>query len=321
MAHCKNCGRELPASSSGTSVSCPYCGSMLPAAMDAPAGASVPVPSARRPRPPVTTVIVAINALVFVAMVLRGVSPAFPNTLQLLQWGADWGPLSLDGQPWRMLTSVFVHVGIIHIALNMWCLWNLGYLAERVFDRWTYILIYGFCGLFGNLASLWFHPTVVGAGASGAIFGIAGALIAAFYLGHLPLPKAAMRQTLRSLLTFAAYNLFFGAAIPGIDNSAHIGGLVSGLALGAAMSKYLTAPADARARRRFFVFAVAAVLFVVGMMYVKKKNGYVTQQGQPTAQRLHLRRTWPATLPSGYSAFSSCALVSFTMSAAWPRTE
>jgi len=129
-----------------------------------------------------TTLLVGINVTVFVLMVLTGVSPLTPTTPQLLRWGANWGPLSLGSQAWRMLTSNYVHGGLIHIFFNMWCLLNLGAVAERVFDRWTYVLIYTASGLAGSLASLWWHPMVVGVGASGAIFGMAAALIAALYL-------------------------------------------------------------------------------------------------------------------------------------------
>jgi rhomboid protease GluP len=224
----------------------------------------------------VTTALIGLNVLVFIAMVLSGLSPIEPNVNQLLRWGANFGPLSLDGQPWRMLASNYVHIGIIHIALNMWCLWNLGFLAERIFDPWTYVLTYTACGIGGSLASLWIHPLGVGAGASGAIFGMAGALIAALYLGHLPVPKSAIQGTLKSLLTFAGYNLFFGAVAPGIDNSAHIGGLLMGLAIGALLSKHLTQPPEVRRQWRLYVFVgVALALFAAGA-YVKKKNGGVT---------------------------------------------
>src|SRR6195256_3093633 len=157
---------------------------------------------------PITTTLVGMNVAVYAVMVLMGVSPLQPTSAQLLKWGANWGPLSLGPEPWRMLASNYVHGGIIHIALNMWCLWNLGFLAERVFDPWTYVLTYTMCGLAGSLASLWWHPLTVGVGASGAIFGLAGALIAALYLGHLPISRQAIQGTLRSLVTFAVYNLF-----------------------------------------------------------------------------------------------------------------
>jgi membrane associated rhomboid family serine protease len=209
-----------------------------------------------------THIIVGINVLVFVGMVLTGASPLNPGREQLLRWGANWGPLSLGTQPWRMLTSNYVHIGIIHIAFNMWCLWNLGRLAEQVLGRLNYVILYTFCGLAGSLASLWWHPMTIGAGASGAIFGLAGAAIAVFYLGHLPIAKAAIQGTMRSLLTFVGYNLLFGLS-PGIDNSAHIGGLVAGLAMGTALSKHiLVAPEVRRTWARVTWVAMAVVLLL-----------------------------------------------------------
>src|SRR5579863_7472347 len=226
---------------------------------------------------PITTTLVGMNVAVYAAMVLTGVSPVNPTIQQLLRWGANWGPLSLGAEPWRMLASNYVHIGIIHIALNMWCLWNLGFLAERVFDPWTYVLIYTACGLAGSLASLWWHPLVYGAGASGAIFGLAGALIAALYLGHLPISKQAIQGTLKSLLIFAGYNLFFGAAVPGIDNSAHIGGLVAGLALGAVLAKHLMAPPEVRDGWRRGVFVAAAIILAGAYVLVRHASGDVPQ--------------------------------------------
>jgi rhomboid protease GluP len=224
-------------------------------------------------RQPITTTLIGMNVAVFVAMALTGVSPVSPTSVELVKWGANWGPLSLGAEPWRMLASNYVHVGFLHILLNMWCLWNLGLLAERVFDPWTYVLIYTACGLAGSLGSLWWHPMSVGAGASGAIFGLAGALIAALYLGHLPIPRQAMQGTLKSLLTFAGYNLFFGAVARGIDNSAHIGGLLAGLALGAVLAKHLTAPPEVRDGWRRAVFVAAGVVLVLAFMLVKRVSG------------------------------------------------
>jgi rhomboid protease GluP len=215
-------------------------------------------------------------------MVLRGVHPVTPTTQQLLSWGANWAPLSLSSQPWRILASNYLHAGIIHIAVNMWCLWSLGQLGEQIFDGLTYFLIYTVCGISGSFLSLWWHsffsnPLTVGVGASGAIFGIAGALIAALYLGHLPVPRSALRGTLKSLVMFAVYNLFFGAAIGAIDNAAHIGGLVAGLALGAAMAKHLMTAPEVRAAWRLRVFAVAAVFLFAVFFPVKKANAFAIE--------------------------------------------
>jgi rhomboid protease GluP len=216
----------------------------------------------------VTTVLVGINVAVFVVMVLSGVSLTGPTEQQLLKWGANYGPLSLGPQPWRILASNYVHIGIIHIFFNMWCLLNLGALAERVFDRWTYIVVYTASGIAGSLGSLWWHPVVLGAGASGAIFGLAGALLAALYLGKLPIPREGLRSTMKSLLTFAAYNLFFGLA-GGIDNAAHIGGLVGGLALGAFFSGHLTDAPESRLRWRTYAIVGSAVIFVLAFRVLR----------------------------------------------------
>ncbi len=214
---------------------------------------------------PVTTTIIGINVLVFLGMAFTGSSPIEPDVLHLVKWGANDGLHTLIQQPWRMLTSTYVHIGILHIALNMWCLWNLGILAEQVFDRWTYFLVYTFCGITGSLVSIVagpiLHHSGISAGASGAIFGMAGALISALYLGHLPIHPSALKSTLKSLLSFAGYNLFFGAVVPAIDNSAHIGGLVCGLALGAALAPHLTSVPEERSTWNRSIFLLAAVLF------------------------------------------------------------
>jgi rhomboid protease GluP len=279
MANCISCGRELRTSLfGGRGNVCPECRSN---AIDVPAPGPVAAPAPRRivasARPPVTTALVGANAAVFVMMLLSGVPLESPSLAQLLKWGANWGPLSLGPQPWRILTSNYLHIGIIHIALNMWCLWSLGQLAERIFDRWTYFLTYTACGIGGSLASLWWHPMVVGAGASGAIFGLAGALISALYLGRLPIPKEALRSTMRSLLIFAGYNLFFGAVGAGIDNSAHIGGLITGLALGAVLARHLTDPSEIRSRWNAGVFVVTAVILFGAFNFIRHGKGNLPQ--------------------------------------------
>ena len=256
MTNCHTCGREIADGSV-----CPYCGAhnaSVPFMTPIADGTSSP----RRVELSVTQIIVGLNVLVFVAMVVTGVSLMNPTRDQLLRWGANWGPLSLGTQPWRILTSNYVHVGLIHLGFNMWCLWNLGQLAEQILGRLNFVLLYTICGLAGSLASLWWHPMVVGAGASGAIFGLAGAAIAVFYLGHLPIARSALSNTMRSLLTFVGYNLVFGLT-PGIDNSAHIGGLVAGLAMGAALSKHiLVAPEVRRTWARLTWISMAALLLL-----------------------------------------------------------
>lgn len=275
MASCVRCGREVSTSGGDTSPLCRDC--------RADVGLIVPSHETATPTQPVrssspfflTQVIVGINVLVFVGMLLTGVSPLSPKPVQLVMWGANFAPLSLGSQPWRMLASNYVHIGIIHIFFNMWCLWNLGRLAERIFDRWSYMLVYTASGIAGSLASLWWHPQGIGAGASGAIFGLAGGLIAVLYLGKLPIAREALKPTLRSLVMFAAYNLFFGL-VPGIDNAAHFGGLLAGLAIGAVLAGTITEPPDVRARRRNYVMVATVLLLLAANSYLRQR--YVKPQ-------------------------------------------
>ena len=266
MPTCVSCGRELPPGGYPDNI-CPEC--RAKAFIRAQEQARANRPSLIKAMP-VTSAIIGANVLVFAGMTLSGVSPVAPQISDLVKWGANTGLQTLASQPWRMWTSNYVHIGIVHIALNMWCLWNLGALAERVFDRWTYFLTYTFCGIGGSLASLGLHPNRFGAGASGAVFGLAGALISALYLGHLPVPPRALRSTLKSLVLFAAYNLFFGAVVPGIDNSAHIGGLVCGLILGAVLARHLTSPPDERNSWRQWVFTVSGVLLLAIFFLIRR---------------------------------------------------
>jgi rhomboid protease GluP len=156
----------------------------------------------------------------------------------------------------------------------MWGLWNLGRLAERIFGGWTYLLTYTACGIAGSLTSLFFHPHTPGAGASGAIFGLVGALISALYLGHLPFPKVAMQRMLRSLLIVVAVNLYLGAQVGVIDNSAHIGGLVMGLALGAVLGPELTKPREIRTAHERVVFVAAAILLLGVGLFARRQSGW-----------------------------------------------
>jgi rhomboid protease GluP len=222
----------------------------------------------------VTQAIFGINVAVFLGMLLAGVSMLDnPAGQDLVHWGANYGPLTLSGQWWRLLTCVFVHGGVLHIAFNMWCLWDLGRLAESVYGHWTFAALYFITGLGASLASLIHNPGILSVGASGAIFGIAGALIASFYLGEFSIPKAALGGTLRSLLIFAGFNLFFGAAVAGVDNAAHIGGLLMGLLLGALIAK--VAPMQNNIVRRIAVLGVGALIVVGAVKWLQHAHGYM----------------------------------------------
>ena len=208
-----------------------------------------------------TQILVGINLLVFVAMVLNGISATNPGGEALVRWGANWGRLTMTGQWWRLITYMFLHIGIIHIALNMWCLWDLGMLCESLFGTWTFGTVYVVSGIAGGIASLAWNPHTVSAGASGAIFGLVGALIASFYLGEFSMPQGFIRAHLRSLLIFCAYSLLYGL-IGRVDNAAHLGGLVTGLAFGALIAR--VAPSANSVLARGAVVSLVSLLVLTG---------------------------------------------------------
>lgn len=288
MSTCANCGRPLPRFAFGRAAElCKHCLAREAATPqfvpgEVAAGLSAPAPAQLRVRRqvrysdfPITSFLLGANVLVYIAMVVSGVSPVEPSTTALLKWGADFGPYTLGGQPWRVLSSAFVHGGIVHIGFNMWCFWDLGRMAERVFGKWAHLLIYLFTGISASLLSLLVHPLEISVGASGAIFGICGALIPALYFGRLPVPKPAIRATLRSLIFFAVFNLFLGASIAHIDNFAHVGGLVFGLLAGLLLSRTLIWQSEARRNVQSAIFIALAALLFFSWRFVERRNGFV----------------------------------------------
>lgn len=195
---------------------------------------------AQRAQPVATYTLVGVNVLVYLAMGLSGVSWTSPAITDAIRWGADFGPLTLSGQWWRLFTSTFVHFGIVHIAFNMWCLWELGRALEFLMGRKAFVLTYVVSGLAASMVSIAWDPWRVSAGASGAIFGVAGAFVSYLYFRKTPVDPAVVRHKLKSLAIFIAYNLFYGLR-SGIDNSAHLGGLAGGLLLGAILPPMIRA--------------------------------------------------------------------------------
>jgi membrane associated rhomboid family serine protease/regulator of sirC expression with transglutaminase-like and TPR domain len=218
--------------------------------------------AASTPRFFVTPAILALDVLVFVLMVLTGVSLFDPEIERMLDWGANYGPLTLGGEWWRLVTANFVHIGLLHLALNMQCLWSLGRLAERMFGNGAFLALYLLSGLGGSVASLWRNPTIVSAGASGAIFGVAGGIVVFLYRGKLSLPRQVVNRNLTSILVFVGYNLLYGFSNSGIDNAAHLGGFVTGLVLGALLRRPLP-PLEIRPRSRQRLAVAGVLLFLV----------------------------------------------------------
>lgn len=146
---------------------------------------------------------------------------------------ANNGAATTGGEWWRLLTSAFLHYGLIHLLLNMWALFSVGGLLERLLGRALYLLLYLASALGGGLLSIaWHGDKLWSAGASGAVFGVCGGLLGYVLRHKEALPRSVWKPLQNSALTFAGYNLIYGAVHPGIDNAAHIGGLVTGVALG-----------------------------------------------------------------------------------------
>lgn len=281
MAQCVQCGRQLPGLGFGKRI-CPWCKQHEAAQRGEDTQyqriETAPWSRSQSSSMIVTQVIFGANVAVFIGMVLSigGTMLSDPPGQALVAWGANFGPQTVGGQWWRLLTCLFVHGGLLHIAFNMWCLWDLGRLAEAVYGHWTFAVVYFLCGLSASIGSVLWNPVVLSVGASGAIFGIAGALIASFYLGEFSLPRGAISGMLRSVVVFVAFNLFFGAMIAHVDNAAHVGGLVMGLLLGALIAKL--APAHDAILQRIGVLLVGAALITGGALWLGRSRAYLVHR-------------------------------------------
>jgi len=225
---------------------------------------------------PATYLLVGINCLVYLAMVLSHVSLVNPTVDDLMHWGANNATAVLyDGQWIRVVTAMFVHVGILHLATNMWCLWNLGLLGEPLVGPVGVFAAYILSGAAGNLLSigvnLAFRTDSVGAGASGAVFGIAGLLIVLLKSPRLPIPPKELSGLRRYVIYFAAINFVIGfgslavGSVVRIDNMAHLGGFLGGIIFALPMVPMLGSPKPLfLIRRRLAMVLLTAVLVFFG---------------------------------------------------------
>lgn len=180
---------------------------------------------------PATIVLIIINIAVFLMVEFTGLSQ---DTLHMLDWGAAYAPLIVEnGEFYRLFTSMFLHFGIEHLLNNMLVLFVLGSRLERVIGKWRFLFIYLAGGLLGNIISLIAdlskNSYAVSAGASGAVFGVMGAMIFVVLRNKGHLEDLSIKQ----ILIMAVFSLYFGFASTGVDNAAHLGGLISGFILAA----------------------------------------------------------------------------------------
>ena len=169
----------------------------------------------------ITPIIIAICVLVFIAMYIWG--RGSEDTITLLMFGANFRPLVQAGEVWRLATSMFLHIGIIHLLVNMYSLLIIGRQLESFLGKWKFLIVYLGSGILGSLLSVVIHSSI-SAGASGAIFGLLGSLLYFGYHYRLYLGTVLKSQVIPIIII----NLLIGFMVPGIDNFAHIGGLVGG---------------------------------------------------------------------------------------------
>jgi len=195
-----------------------------------PATQSLPLPLHK---PFFTYILLGAIVIVFIVMTLAG---GTKDNQTLIQFGANVGILIMRGETWRLFTSMFIHIGIAHLLFNAYALFIFGVEMERLYGPDRYITIYILSGLFGSLASFaWRGPETFSAGASGAIFGVIGMNLA-FFLLHRETFGRFGQQRMMNTVFIIVINLIFGFTTAGVDNFAHMGGLVSGFLMGYALA-------------------------------------------------------------------------------------
>jgi rhomboid protease GluP len=195
----------------------------------------------------ITPILVFIIIAIFLTMMFSGLGFTNFAAADLLTWGADYGPFVKNGEWWRLSTNTFLHGGIMHILTNMIGLIFLGFILEMRLGKIRFLLSYLFIGVVASLVSIWWNPSIVSVGASGAIFGLSGIflalLVSKFYDENFT------KSFLIGTLVFIGYNLLYGLT-GGIDNAAHIGGLVSGFILGLIFRFTIEKPATKKPRKK-----------------------------------------------------------------------
>ncbi len=209
-------------------------------------------------KPTVTYLIILINLIVFGLMYVFG--NGSENIDTLIKFGANYAPLTKSGEYYRLITSAFLHIGVIHLLCNLYALYVIGPQIEQFFGRIKYILIYLFSAIMGSLFTLVLSgDSTVSAGASGAIFGLFGAILYFGYTYRGYIGNAIISQIVPVVLL----NLFIGLTSTNIGNAAHIGGLVGGYV----MSLSLGADID-ESRSQKINGMVVTILLTVFMVYM-----------------------------------------------------
>lgn len=212
-------------------------------------------------KPTATYSLILICILIFILMYILG--NGSEDTYTLLKFGANLDVLTKNGQYYRLFTSMFLHIGIIHLLCNMYSLYIIGREVEIVFTKKKYLIIYLLSGIAGSILSLAFNHNTVCAGASGAIFGLLGALL---YFGYYYRAYLGASVT-RSILPVVIINLIIGFASTGIDNAAHIGGLVGGILI--AMAVGVPDKSNKISRINGIILSIIYFIFIIYLSFFR----------------------------------------------------
>ncbi|REH01998.1 rhomboid family intramembrane serine protease [Flavobacterium aquicola] len=174
----------------------------------------------------ITPILININILYFLIMCFSGVNPFYPEINDIIDWGGNYGPLTIENNWWRIISACFVHIGILHLLMNCFALGYAGLLLEPYLKKWGFLTTYLLAGVIASLSSLYWNNDLVSAGASGAIFGMYGILLPLLLFKIID--KKINTNLLSSLVLFIVINIM-GSFKEGIDGAAHIGGLSFGI--------------------------------------------------------------------------------------------
>lgn len=258
---------------------------------------------------PATSVLLIANLATYLAMLTFGTPVGPSNASTQLAWGANFGPATQDHQWWRLATALFVHFGFLHLALNMWALWDVGRLVERLYGTWRFLLVYVGAGVFGNLLSLVVQGNVaVSAGASGAIFGLYGALMMGLWQLRNVVSVREFRWIFAATAFFSVLMLGLGWVVPGIDNAAHGGGAIAGALWGLLLAPQLKDGPPQRSMAPFAGMALTLLAVTVVLQLPPARYRFTEElqarkaiQDFLTTER-SIHQHWEAILKSPQSA-------------------
>ncbi|WP_051329865.1 rhomboid family intramembrane serine protease [Niveispirillum irakense] len=222
----------------------------------------------------VTLALALLNIGVFAAQSWQAQQLGEFSINNIMNWGGNYGPLTVSGEWWRLVTYAFLHMDLWHLLINLWALTGIGRLTERLYGRWRYAGLYLVLAAIAGMVSLSWHPSVVSIGASGAIYGVFGLFLG--YLGRhfRRVPVSLIWAHWPSTLVFVIFSLLNGMQQSGVDNAAHVGGLLGGLLLGLVAAPRLdeNGPARWSLSRMGIVTSLAAATLVAGYAHTRNSD-------------------------------------------------